>query len=225
MARVERRWRGLVHYGERPVICVGLTGGIGSGKSTVSQLLARRGAIIVDADAIVRKLQVPGAPMLDTLAARFGREIIRDDGSLDRAKLAEIAFVDKDAVRALNDIVHPAVRAEMAVRVLAYAGTNEVVVLDIPLVSGKRPEGTSALVVVDTPVEIAIERLAAQRNMTESDARARLANQPSREDRLGVANRVIDNSGDIAALERQVDDVWAWMRTLPPFSSATAPDT
>lgn len=201
------------------MICIGLTGGIGSGKSTVSRLLARRGAIIVDADAIVHELQAPGAPMLDTLAERFGREIIRDDGSLDRAKLASIAFVDKDAVTALNDIVHPAVRAEMAARVLAHAGTNEIVVLDVPLVSGKRPEGTGALVVVDTPVETAIERLVAQRGMTEADARARLANQPSREDRLAMADRVVDNSGDLASLEQQVDDVWAWMHTVAPFGA------
>jgi len=208
------------------MICIGLTGGIGSGKSTVSRLLARRGAVIIDADAIVHELQAPGAPMLDALAERFGSEIIRDDGSLDRAKLAQIAFVDKESVKALNDMVHPAVRAEMAVRLLAHAGTNEVVVLDVPLVTGKRPEGTSALVVVDTPVETAIERLVAQRGMTEADARARLSNQPSREERLAMADRVIDNSGDMVALEQQVDDVWAWVHTLPPFrTESTAPAT
>ena len=205
------------------MICIGLTGGIGSGKSTVSRLLARRGAIVIDADAIVHELQAPGAPMLDELAERFGPEIIRDDGSLDRAKLAEIAFADKATVQELNDIVHPAVRAEMAARVLAHAETNAVVVLDIPLVSGKRPEGTSALVVVDTPVETAIERLVAQRGMNEADARARLSNQPSREERLAMADRVIDNSGDMVALEQQVDDVWAWMHTLPPFGTEPGP--
>jgi dephospho-CoA kinase len=201
------------------MICIGLTGGIGSGKSTVSRLLARRGAVIVDADAIVHELQAPGAPMLDTLAERFGREIIRDDGLLDRARLAEIAFADTDAVKALNDIVHPAVRTEMAARVAAHAGTNEILVLDVPLVTGKRPDGTSALVVVDTPVETAIERLVAQRGMTEADARARLGNQISREQRLEMADRVIDNTGDLAALEQQVDDVWAWVHTLPPFGT------
>jgi dephospho-CoA kinase len=207
------------------MICVGLTGGIGSGKSTVSRLLARRGAVIIDADAIVHELQAPGAPMLDTLAERFGRDVIRDDGSLDRAKLAAIAFADADAVTALNDIVHPAVRAEMAARVAAHAGTNEIVVLDVPLVTGKRPDGTSALVVVDTPVETAIERLVAQRGMTEADARARLGNQISREQRLEMADRVIDNAGDLAALEQQVDDVWAWMHTLPPFGTESTTQT
>lgn len=204
------------------MICIGLTGGIGSGKSTVARMLARRGAVVVDADAIVHELQAPGAPMLDVLAERFGRGIIRDDGSLDRAKLAEIAFGDDEAVEDLNAVVHPAVRAEMAARVGQHVGTNNVVVLDVPLVTGQRPEGTSALVVVDTPVEVAIERLVSQRGMSEDDARARLSKQISREDRLALADRVIDNSGDMAALEQQVDDVWAWMHTLPPFG--TEPD-
>ena len=201
------------------MICVGLTGAIGSGKSTVSRLLARRGAVVIDADAIVHELQQAGEPLLDTLAERFGGEIIRDDGSLDRAKLATIAFADDAAVKDLNDIVHPAVRAELAARVLAHHGTNDVVVLDVPLVTGKRLEGTSALVVVDTPAEIAIERLVSQRGMTEADVAARLGKQISREERLAMADRVIDNSGDLASLERQVDDVWAWMHTLPPFEA------
>ncbi len=206
------------------MIVVGLTGGIGSGKSTVSRLLARRGAKVVDADAIVHELQRTGAPMLDELVARFGAEIIRDDGSLDRARLAEIAFADDDAVKDLNAIVHPAVRAELAIRVLAHAGTNDVVVLDVPLVTGKRPDHTSALVVVDTPVDVAIERLVSQRGMTEADARARLDKQISREERLELADRVIDNSGDVASLERQVDDIWAWMHTLAPLDGAAAGD-
>jgi dephospho-CoA kinase len=203
------------------MICIGLTGGIGSGKSTVSRLLARRGAVVIDADAIVHELQAAGEPLLDVLAERFGSEILREDGSLDRAKLAAIAFADAQTVKDLNDIVHPAVRAEMANRVAAHMGTNNIVVLDVPLVTGKRPEGTGALVVVDTPVEIAIERLVSQRGMSEADARARLSNQISREQRLQMADRVIDNSGDMASLERQVDDVWAWMHTVPPFGSET----
>ena len=202
------------------MIVIGLTGGIGSGKSTVARLLARRGAVVVGADAIVHELQQAGAPMLDELADRFGRDIIREDGSLDRAKLAEIAFADDSAVDDLNAIVHPAVRAKMAARVLANAHTNNIVVLDVPLVTGQRPESASALVVVDTPADAAIARLVSKRGMTEADARARLNKQISREERLALADRVIDNSGDLASLERQVDDVWAWMHTQTPFADA-----
>lgn len=200
------------------MLFIGLTGGIGSGKSTVSHLLARRGAVIIDADVIVHELQQVGEPLLDVLAERFGSDIIRVDGSLDRAKLAEIAFASDDTVNDLNRLVHPAVRAEIAKRLQALADTDRVVVLDIPLVTDRRPDGSSALVVVDTPVELAIERLVAQRGYSEHDARARLAKQISREERLELADRVIDNSGDMADLERQVDDVWAWMHTQPRYA-------
>lgn len=198
------------------MIVIGLTGGIGSGKSTVSRLFARRGAVVIDADAVVHELQRRGAPMLDVLAERFGADIIKPDGSLDRAKLAAMAFADDGAVKDLNAIVHPAVRAELAARMLANAGTSNVVVLDVPLVTGQRPEGTTALVVVDTPIDLAIDRLVSQRGMREADARARLGQQISREQRLALADRIIDNSGDLASLERQVDVIWAWMHTLAP---------
>ncbi len=202
------------------MIVVGLTGGIGSGKSTVSQLLARRGAVIIDADAIVHELQQPHAPLLDELSARFGDEIITPDGALDRAKLAELAFADDDdAVRDLNAIVHPAVRTEIARRVRAHAGTDRVVVLDIPLITERNAYPMAALVVVDVPIEVAVERVVAERAMSEAEVRARMAKQIPRERRLEIADRVIDNSGDRDALERQVDDVWAWMHTLPPQPS------
>ena len=201
------------------MIVVGLTGGIGSGKSTVSRLLARRGAVIIDADAIVHELQQPHAPLLDELAARFGDEIITTSGALDRAKLAELAFANDDAVRELNAIVHPAVRAEIARRLQAHAGTDSVVVLDIPLITERDAYPIAALVVVDVPIEVAVERVVAERAMSEADVRARMAKQISRERRLEIADRVIDNSGDRDALERQVDDVWAWMHTLPPQPS------
>jgi dephospho-CoA kinase len=198
------------------VIVVGLTGGIGSGKSTVAQLLARRGAVVIDADAIVHELQQPGAPLLDQLAERFGRRIITAGGALDRAKLAELVFGDEEAVGALNDIVHPAVRREIARRVAANAGTDNVVVLDIPLITDRDSYAMSALVVVDVPTEVAVQRAVADRAITEDQVRSRMAAQLPRDRRVAIADRVIDNSGDRDALERQVDDVWAWMHTLPP---------
>jgi dephospho-CoA kinase len=200
------------------MIVVGLTGGIGSGKSTVSRLLARRGAVIVDADAIVHELQQPGAPLLGVLAERFGDEIIGADGELDRPKLAELAFGDPDAVRDLNAIVHPAVREEIARRVAEHAGTNKVVVLDIPLLTDRDTYRMAALVVVDVDPEVAVQRVAADRAMSAEAVRERMARQISREQRLALADRVIDNTGDRAALARQVDDVWAWMHTLPPWT-------
>jgi dephospho-CoA kinase len=198
------------------VIVVGLTGGIGSGKSTVAQLLARRGAVIIDADAIVHELQQPGSPLLEQLAERFGHEIITRSGALDRAKLAELAFGDDSAVTDLNAIVHPAVRREIARRVAANAGTDRVVVLDIPLIRDRDTYAMAALVVVDVPTEVAVQRVVAERAITEDQVRSRMAAQLPREQRLAMADRVIDNSGDRKALERQVDDVWAWMHTLPP---------
>jgi dephospho-CoA kinase len=198
------------------VIVVGLTGGIGSGKSTVAQLLARRGAVIIDADTIVHELQQPGAPLLDQLAERFGREIITADGALDRAKLAGLVFGDEQAVDDINTIVHPAVRSEIARRVAANAGTDNVVVLDIPLITERDTYAMAALVVVDVPTDVAVQRVVAERAITEDQVRSRMAAQLSQARRLAMADRVIDNSGDREALERQVDDVWAWMHTLPP---------
>ncbi len=175
--------------------------------------------MIIDADAIVHELQQPHAPLLDELAARFGDEIITVEGALDRAKLAELAFAEDTAVRDLNAIVHPAVRAEIARRLLAYAETDRVVVLDIPLITARDTYPMSALVVVDVPTEVAVERVVGERAMSEAEVRARMAKQISRERRLALADRIIDNSGDRAGLERQVDDVWAWVHTLPPQPS------
>lgn len=197
------------------MIVVGLTGGIGSGKSTVSALLAARGAVIVDADSIVRDLQAPGAPLLAQIAARFGDEVIAADGSLDRAAVAAVAFADEESVEDLNRIVHPAVHAEMEARVAAQAGTDNVVVLDIPLLKERRA-GMAGVIVVDTPVDVAVARLVAHRGLSEGDARARIARQISREQRLAFADVVIDNGGDRTDLERQVDAAWAWIHTLPP---------
>jgi dephospho-CoA kinase len=198
------------------MILVGLTGGIGSGKSTVSQLLRDLGAVVIDADAIVHELQQPGQPLLAELAEAFGHEIIDDNGALDRPALAAKAFGDAEALTRLNKIVHPAVGREMAARLDAQRGTENVVVLDIPLLVENPREGLCGTLVVDIPTDVAVARLVAYRNMVEDDARARIAKQASREARRAIADRVIDNSGDMEALARQVEAAWEWMSALPP---------
>ena len=198
------------------MILLGLTGGIGSGKSTVSSLLKEKGAVIIDADAITRELQAPGAPLLGVLSERFGDGIIAADGSLDRAALAAIAFGDEEALKDLNKIVHPAVAGEMKRRLDEQRETDNVVVLDIPLLAENPRKDLCGVVVVDVPVDIAVERLVAFRGMDEPDARARISKQASRETRLAIADRVVDNSGDMDSLREQVDRTWEWALTLPP---------
>ncbi|MGI9028535.1 MAG: dephospho-CoA kinase [Ilumatobacteraceae bacterium] len=190
---------------------VALTGGIGSGKSVVAQLLAARGAAIIDADAIVHDLQRAGAPLLDVLAERFGRDIIRSDGSLDRAALAAIAFHDDQSLADLNGIVHPAVRVEIARRIEAERDGDGVVVVDTPLLTVTSEHEFAATIVVDVPIEVAVDRLVGLRGMDEEDARARIEKQISREERRATADRVIDNSGDLESLTAQVEEVWTWL--------------
>ncbi|HQV59108.1 MAG TPA: dephospho-CoA kinase, partial [Ilumatobacteraceae bacterium] len=168
------------------MILVGLTGGIGSGKSTVSALLVERGAVLIDADAVVREVQQPGSPVLAEIAERFGPQVIDEHGSLDRQAVADIVFADPDALKALNAIVHPAVGREMVQRVNAQVDTDNVVVLDIPLLAERPRKGLQATIVVDVPVEVQVERLVTYRGFSEADARARIANQASREQRLGL---------------------------------------
>jgi dephospho-CoA kinase len=197
------------------MILVGLTGGIGSGKSTVSSLLAEHGAVIIDADVLVRQIQAPGSRVLELMAERFGDRIIREDGSLDRAMVAEIVFNDETSLKALNDIVHPALGVEIARRVDDARGTDDVVVLDFPLLAERPREGLSAKVVVDVPLETAIERLVVSRRMDEADVRARIANQATRDERLAIATHVIDNSGELDSLRDQVDALWEQLVRLP----------
>jgi dephospho-CoA kinase len=197
------------------MILVGLTGGIGSGKSTVSTMLAAFGAEIVDADAITRDVQHPGSAVVAAIADRFGDELLDSDGALLRADLAEIVFNDPDALRDLNRIVHPAVGAEIARRVNALASSDKVVVLDIPLLTEKPRAGLQGKIVVDVPVEVQVDRLVRYRGFTEADARARIARQASREDRLKDADFVIDNSGAVEELDEQVAKLWQWLATLP----------
>jgi len=194
---------------------VGLTGGIGAGKSTVSALLAQRGAVIVDADAITREVQQPGSPVLDRLRERFGDGVIAEDGSLDRPALAAIAFSDADALKDLNAIVHPAVNAAMTERILAERETDRVVVLDVPLLAENPREGLQAVIVVDVPVEVQVERLVGSRGFDEADARARIDKQVSREQRLERATHVIDNGGTPDDLVPQVDALWEQLTALP----------
>jgi dephospho-CoA kinase len=196
------------------MIVVGLTGGIGAGKSTVSAMLAERGAVVVDADKIARDLQAPGAPLLGDMAARFGDHIIAADGSLDRAAVAAIVFNDKDALADLNAIVHPAMQDEIQRQIDANLTTDRVVVLDFPLLGENPRLGLAATIVVDVPVDTAIDRLVSQRGMNLDDATARINSQISRDDRLATATHVIDNSADLDALRAQVDSLWSELQRL-----------
>ena len=198
------------------MILVGLTGGIGAGKSTVSAMLAERGAIIVDADQIARDLQSPGSPVLDSMAERFGAHIICDDGSLDRAAVAAIVFNDEAALKDLNGIVHPAMQSEIQRQIDEHRSTDRVVVLDFPLLGENPRKGLAATIVVDIPVDVAVRRLVDQRGMDEADARARINSQISRDERLATATHVIDNGGDRDSLTAQVDELWQQLLELPP---------
>ena len=193
---------------------IGLTGAIGSGKSSVSALFARKGAIIIDGDGIAKQLQQKGSATLQKMVDEFG-DILLETGELDRAKVAQLVFGDADLLKRLNAIMHPAISAEILRQIEANTATDNVVVLDMPLLVENPREGMSGLVVVDVDPEVAISRLVQFRNMNEDDARRRMASQASREDRLKVADRVIDNSGSPDTLDAQVDEVWDWFATLP----------
>ena len=198
------------------MLVIGLTGGIGSGKSTVSAMLAAKGAVVVDADAIVRDVQRQGTPVFAAMVERFGPGIVTADGALDREAVADLVFGEPDALADLNAIVHPAVGAEIARRMQELAETGHVVVLDVPLmVESRNAYPVAGLLVVDVDPEVALRRVVEQRGMREEDVRARMARQASREQRLARADRVIDNSGTLDDLRAQVDDAWAWVAGLP----------
>lgn len=201
---------------------VALTGGIGSGKSTVADAFVERGAELIDADRIVRELQEPGRPVFEAMVRRWGAAIVADDGTLNRGAVAQVVFNDAGELAALGEIVHPALYAEINRRREGFAGTYAVVILDLPLLVGA--DGTSiadqfgklaGIVVVDADTELTVQRLVADRGFDEADARARIANQAGREERLAVADWIIDNSGDLAALQRSIDQAWEWIATLP----------
>ena len=200
------------------MLLVGLTGGIGAGKSTVSALLAERGAVVVDADRIARDLQTPGSPVLDRMAERFGAHIIRDDGSLDRAAVAGIVFGGSDeakqALADLNGIVHPAMQDEIRRQIAEHEDTDHIVVLDFPLLGENPRDDIAATIVVDAPVDVAVQRLVEHRGMEAADARRRIASQIGREERLAQATYVVDNSGDLDQLRAEVGELWAALEEL-----------
>ena len=193
---------------------IGLTGGIGSGKSEVARRLADRGAVLIDADVAAREVVVPGSPGLARIAEVFGAEVLRPDGSLNRERLGGIVFGDPGLRARLNEIVHPLVRewmqaAEQAA-VQAAEPPGPVVVHDVPLLAESRgKEGFDVVIVVDVPPELQVERLVDLRGLAPDQARARMAAQASREQRLAVADVVIDNSGSLEDLDRRVAEVWA----------------
>ncbi|MGY1679535.1 dephospho-CoA kinase [Geodermatophilus sp. SYSU D01176] len=187
---------------------IGLTGGIGSGKSTVAGLLAARGARIVDADRIAREVVEPGSPGLEAVVAAFGSGVLGPGGALDRPALAAIVFADPDARRRLDGIVHPLVRAR-ATQLVAAAPPDSVVVQDVPLLVETGQAGAYDLVlVVEADLDTRVRRLV-ERGLCEDDARARIAAQATDEQRRAVADVVLDNSGTVEELEAQVDRFWA----------------
>jgi dephospho-CoA kinase len=199
------------------VIAVGLTGGIGSGKSAVADLLVARGAVLIDADQVARDVVAPGGPAYQPLIDRFGPGIVAEDGTIDRPALAAVAFTD-DAARAdLNAITHPAIGVAMIGALEAQAGTDQIVVLAIPLLTALHRETMKLdkVVVVDCPTDIALQRLLSQRGMDRADAEARIRAQISREERKENADYVLDNSGDRTSLEIGVADLWEWLTASP----------
>ncbi|MBV2153484.1 dephospho-CoA kinase [Kitasatospora sp. SUK 42] len=188
---------------------IGLTGGIGAGKSEVSRLFAARGAVIVDSDVIAREVVAPGTDGLAAVIAEFGPQVLREDGTLDRPALGAIVFADPERLKALNAIVHPLVRARSA-ELEAAAAPDAVVVHDVPLLAenGLAPL-FDLVVVVDAADEVRLERLVRLRGMAEEEARSRMAAQATRADRLAIADLVIDNGGPLEALTARVDEVWA----------------
>lgn len=190
---------------------VAVTGGIGSGKSTVSRMLAERGAHVVDADAISREVVAPGTAGLAAVVQRFGREILQPDGTLDRAALAAVVFADPAARSALNAIVHPLVR-ELSEQRLAAVPAGRVALYDVPLLAevgpGGRP-GFDVVIVVQAAPDVRVARLVQHRGMTAADARARIAAQADDASRTGLADVVVDNNGDPADLVAPLAAVWA----------------
>jgi dephospho-CoA kinase len=198
------------------VLRVGLTGGIGSGKSAVSSRLAARGAVLIDSDVLAREVVAKGTDGLAEVVAEFGDDVLTAAGDLDRPALGRIVFGDEPARRRLEAIVHPRVRARAA-EIEAQAADDAIVVHDIPLlVETGQADHFDLLLVVDVPVEVQVERLTSQRGMSDEEANRRIASQASREQRLAAADLVVDNSGTLQDLDRRIDEVWATLQQHGP---------
>lgn len=229
---------------------IAVTGGIGSGKSTVAEMLAAKGAVHLNADAIVHELQQPGGAVFNAMVERFGEGIVGEDGALNRQAVADIVFNDESQLKALNEIVHPEVRTEMQRRRDEHLGQGSVVISEIPLLVESRLKADKAaadgeasqaagaaeqaaaqadappqpnfagIVVVTADPEVVLGRLAS-RGVSEKDARSRMKNQASNEERLAVADFVIDNSGSLSSLEGEVDRCWNWIVGLAAESESS----
>lgn len=203
------------------MVNVGLTGGIGCGKSEVSKRLAAYGAVVIDSDLIAREVVEPGTPGLAAVVAEFGADVLAADGTLDRPKLGALVFSDPDRLAALNAIVHPLVGTRAAELAARATGEGKVLVNDIPLLAETNAKKRFDLVVVvDASPETQVDRLVRLRGMTEEDARNRMAAQATRAERLAIADVVIDNDGPIEALEPQVRALWERLTGAGPADSA-----
>lgn len=196
---------------------VGLTGGIATGKSAVSGFLRERGAVVIDADQLAREVVARGTPGLDAVVAEFGAEVLGPDGELDRPAMARRVFADEQARRRLEAIVHPLV-FERILELEAAAGPDDVVVHDIPLLAESgRADTFDAVIVVDAPEDVQVERMVQERGWTEEEARSRIAAQASREGRLAIATHVIENTGTLEDLRDAVAKVFEELSGQAPL--------
>ncbi|MEY3511345.1 MAG: hypothetical protein RL486_10 [Actinomycetota bacterium] len=195
------------------MLLLGLTGGIGSGKSTVSAEFARRGAIVIDADLVVRELQSPGGAVLAAMVEHFGDTILAADGTLNRQAVADIVFNDPEQLKALNAIVHPKVGEEIDGRIEAQRQSDNVVILDVPLLVESKAYETEGIIVVDTDPEIAVQRLVEFRGFNADDARARMKLQATREERRAVAAFIVPNDGTQEDLMTHIEECWTWVQS------------
>ena len=193
---------------------IGLTGGIGSGKSTAAAAFVEQGAVLIDADQIVRDLQKPGEKVFEEMLSKWGPDILTSEGELDRQLVANIVFSNPEELAALNTIVHPAVREEMTNRRQAFVETDNTVILEIPLLVESGYRNFDAIVVVDVDTDTAVKRLVKYRSFDEEDARNRLERQVSRESRTEIADYVIDNNNSMSEFNSEILKCWEWIKSI-----------